>query len=171
MYNLQQRTKAHRGEFSGCGFCKRNKEPEDTYRSHQLRDAQGRVSCPQLFKYTCELCGATGANAHTRSYCPMACDLRKLTNSATQATSGDTKSAYPSDRDANTCLRSAIQQPDFASGQADSWSLQMEHLRGTESIQVSNARLFGNMGAVSNSRYNSAGVRRNRSNDSRHHRR
>lgn len=187
LYNQRgshHRSRAQRNAFSGCGFCRRNKEPEHIYNSHQLKDDQGQVICPQLYKYICELCGATGANAHTRSYCPTAGNLRKLTNGTAHVeptngagcratTSRDTEPAgfgYP---DATTCLaqkKRGQQRPGFAGGQVNSWNLQMDNFRGSELIQVSNARLFGNMGAVSNSRYNSAGMRRTRPNDP-HHRR
>lgn len=64
------------GNSKHCAFCRRNKEPEETYKSHQLRK-DGLVVCPQLFKHRCELCGATGNNAHTRSYCPLAQNFRR----------------------------------------------------------------------------------------------
>lgn len=70
--NLSSSSRAHH-----CAFCKRNKEPEAVYKNHSLKDAAGLVTCPQLSKYRCELCGATGQFAHTRSYCPLANNFRR----------------------------------------------------------------------------------------------
>lgn len=174
---LQQQT--------GCAFCKRNKEPESVYSSHQLKDSQGRVSCPQLFKYRCELCGSTGASAHTRSYCPLASSVRDLTNSARiELNNNNSDSIGPASRQ-NSAVSAYSnisystysapqplqqqQQRQYSNHQernCNSDDLQSaSHFRGTSSIQVSNARLFRNMGSVSNSRYNSAGMRRDRHND------
>ena len=55
---------------SGCGFCKKNGEPTSIYTSHRLHGEQGRVTCPYLRELVCEVCGATGDSAHTRTYCP-----------------------------------------------------------------------------------------------------
>lgn len=74
--NLSSNNNSSSGNSKHCAFCRRNKEPEETYKSHQLRK-DGLVVCPQLFKHRCELCGATGNNAHTRSYCPLAQNFRR----------------------------------------------------------------------------------------------
>lgn len=85
-----------RGMFTECVFCKTNGETAATYRSHVLKDEQGRTVCEVLQRYTCPLCGATGLlsdslfmifllimngltllftllgfNAHTLKYCPQ----------------------------------------------------------------------------------------------------
>uniref|UniRef100_T1KF12 Nanos-type domain-containing protein n=1 Tax=Tetranychus urticae TaxID=32264 RepID=T1KF12_TETUR len=64
-----RRTTERPGYF--CVLCKKNGETEEFYQSHTLRDPQGRVTCPILVKHVCEICGATGPLAHTRSYCPF----------------------------------------------------------------------------------------------------
>lgn len=48
-----------------CNFCKRNGDPRPFYTAHNLRE-NGKVTCPILQQHTCELCGATGFEAHTR---------------------------------------------------------------------------------------------------------
>lgn len=61
-----------------CGFCKRNGESPEVYNSHACKNLDGTCACPILRKHICELCGGTGANAHTRSYCPIAAAGRSL---------------------------------------------------------------------------------------------
>ena len=53
-----------------CVFCRNNGEHEDVYTSHQLKDTDGKITCPILKAYTCPICGATGENSHTIKYCP-----------------------------------------------------------------------------------------------------
>jgi len=55
---------------SVCNFCKTNGERSEVYQSHNT-GPPGSVTCPNLFKHKCEICGATGRNAHTRGYCPQ----------------------------------------------------------------------------------------------------
>lgn len=54
-----------------CVFCQSSKQPEHVYRTHVLKDPEGRVVCPYLRSYTCPLCGASGDDAHTMKYCPL----------------------------------------------------------------------------------------------------
>jgi hypothetical protein len=52
-----------------CIFCRNNKEPEEIYRSHVLKDSDGKTTCPILQKHICPICSATGEQAHTITYC------------------------------------------------------------------------------------------------------
>lgn len=61
---------ANRNLVVSCNFCKKNGEIPFIYQSHELKNDEGKVMCPVLRKYRCEMCNATGDNAHTKKYCP-----------------------------------------------------------------------------------------------------
>lgn len=63
-----------------CQFCQNNREPEAFYKSHILRDQDGRVVCPVLRAYNCPICSNGGGDkAHTKSYCPQLRTAGRLT--------------------------------------------------------------------------------------------
>lgn len=64
--------------YKMCNFCKSNKEPAFVYSTHNLRDSNGKLTCPVLRRYKCRHCGATGDDAHTDSYCPTLPAERRL---------------------------------------------------------------------------------------------
>lgn len=54
-----------------CAFCKNNGENESVFKSHILKDPEGRVLCPVLRMYRCPICKNEGGDeAHTITYCP-----------------------------------------------------------------------------------------------------
>ncbi|XP_052126182.1 actin nucleation-promoting factor WASL-like [Frankliniella occidentalis] len=63
-----------KNQIAFCAFCKGNGELPSLYNDHRLHakqpDGTMRVECPVLQRLKCEICGATGAYAHTRSHCP-----------------------------------------------------------------------------------------------------
>lgn len=60
------------GHGRECKFCKNNGETPELYKSHVLRNtATNQLVCPVLREHVCEICHATGDDAHTRNYCPQ----------------------------------------------------------------------------------------------------
>lgn len=70
---LQSNLSINQNKYSNrnliCTFCKNNGEPEHVYRSHIFRDYKNKLCCPILRLYKCPICGESGANAHTITYC------------------------------------------------------------------------------------------------------
>lgn len=63
-------TRNQKVKYNFCVFCKNNGEDESYYLSHTLKDDNGRVTCPILYKYKCPICHSTGPVSHTIRYCP-----------------------------------------------------------------------------------------------------
>jgi len=62
-----------------CKFCKNNGEMGSMYKSHVLRNpATGILVCPVLRAHVCEVCGGTGDYGHTRNYCPLIQNEKRL---------------------------------------------------------------------------------------------
>lgn len=67
----KSRSRTRRPNPVQCVFCMSNGEDEKVYRSHMLKDPDGRVVCPVLRLYSCPVCNNNGGdNAHTIKYCP-----------------------------------------------------------------------------------------------------
>lgn len=165
----------------GCGFCKRNREPSQVYLSHKLKDESGKVTCPQLSRHICELCGATGPEAHTRSYCPQVVRLREQQkarererkNSVNSSTSSGLSGASEPRRgpqaglahnNNNSTSKAINNEPTkglSVSNAAGNEDEDREEEEEDYTIQCGVARVMSNMGTVSHTRYNSAGRLRN----------
>ncbi|CAG0896385.1 unnamed protein product [Cyprideis torosa] len=79
---LQEELQPQRQRNGHCTFCYQNGEvvikenggedPASFYKTHVLKDSQGRTQCPVLRQHVCPNCKATGDMAHTISHCPLA---------------------------------------------------------------------------------------------------
>nr|QFQ59535.1 nanos2 [Clogmia albipunctata] len=67
---LNSNQKSMENKCVECRFCKNNGEKERLYKSHQFKDANGKVQCPVLRMYVCPICHQSGDTAHTVKYCP-----------------------------------------------------------------------------------------------------
>ncbi|CAD5231907.1 unnamed protein product [Bursaphelenchus xylophilus] len=72
---LNDNRKKHHNTF--CGFCYNNARVNGCdvtgpgrWLEHNLRDQNGRVTCPCLRMFQCPICGGSGDDAHTQRHCP-----------------------------------------------------------------------------------------------------
>ncbi|XP_047540930.1 uncharacterized protein LOC125073891 [Vanessa atalanta] len=57
-----------------CTFCRKNGETPIVYMTHCVKEKLGNiyvVTCPILRSHVCSICGSSGDNAHTITYCPV----------------------------------------------------------------------------------------------------
>uniref|UniRef100_A0A4W3GAX0 Nanos-type domain-containing protein n=1 Tax=Callorhinchus milii TaxID=7868 RepID=A0A4W3GAX0_CALMI len=54
-----------------CAFYKQNEESEHIHNSHALKHNEGKIMCPVLREYTCQLCNVSGDRAHTKHFCHL----------------------------------------------------------------------------------------------------
>lgn len=141
-----------------CGFCKRNNEPAHVVESHLTKNpVTGKTTCPLLMKYKCEICGATGEDAHTRSYCPNAVQMRntinRIQNESKNGNILTTINLFRSNLDGQ------LNEPGQLSDQSN---LASQRTTEVPTLEIRRDRRFGNMSALTSSRFNSAGRPRRR---------
>jgi len=136
-------------------FCRRNGETAAVYLSHPTKDPRtGLVVCPQLRNYRCELCGATGPEAHTRSYCP---NLRPFKQRPTPTPSDNSAALMlpPPVRHSLTLERRPRTPIQLDGGQSEGAA--SRRASSDEELVFERPPIAPNMSRVTNSRYNSAG--------------
>ncbi|CAH4029198.1 unnamed protein product [Pieris brassicae] len=77
-----------------CTFCKKNGERQKVYNTHTVKVKVGNrqiVTCPVLRSHVCTVCGGTGDNAHTVTYCPLLSDSNKRRPPSTTVTLKSTR--------------------------------------------------------------------------------
>lgn len=155
-----------------CNFCKRNRESPAVYSNHTTKDARGKVTCPQLRKYICPGCGATGDEAHTRSYCPSL----KL-NTSNRHQDFHSRTATARQFSFNNQFAASFRGQQLQLNANYQRSLHLDQVRkisperlsshsdnDAEDIELGRSQALNNMSRVTNSRYNSAGRLRFRRN-------